>query len=56
MPTGYFVRKEALHFKSKVNSKSLQMYAWMDRLSQEQGVHIAHKLNAGKEHRIGPSM
>ena len=30
------------------------MFAWMDRVSVEQGVHIAHKLNAGKEHRIGP--
>ena len=26
----------------------------MDTVSQEQKVHIAHNLNAGKEHRIGP--
>ena len=54
MPTGSFVRREALHFKPKVNGKVLHMFAWMDRVSQEQGVHITHKLNAGKEHRIGP--
>ena len=50
MPTGYFVRREAPHFKPKVKSKYLHMFAWMDKVSVEQGVHIAHKLNAGKEH------
>ena len=54
MSIGYFVRREALHLKPKVNGKYLHMFAWMDRVSQEQGVHIASKLNAGKEHRIGP--
>ena len=54
MPAGYFVRREAPHFKPKVNGKYLHMYAWMDKIMQERGVHIAHKLNTGKEHRIGP--
>ena len=54
MATGYFVRREAPHFKPKVNSKYLHMFAWMYRVSVEQGVHIAHKLNAGKEQRIRP--
>ena len=48
MPTGYFMRRDAPHFKPKVNSKYLHMFAWMDRVSVEQEVHIAHKLNAGK--------
>ena len=54
MPTGYFVRRQAPNFKPKVNTKYLQMFAWMDGEAKKRGVYIYHKLNCGKEHRIGP--
>ena len=30
------------------------MYDWMDYLNHSQGLHIRHKLNTGKEKKIGP--
>jgi hypothetical protein len=30
------------------------MYDWMEYLNHTQGLHIRHKLNTGKEKKIGP--
>ena len=54
MPSDSYVRHDAPDFKPKVNAKYLHMLAWMDDEAQRRGIKIYHKLNAGKEHRIGP--
>lgn len=41
-------------FKPKRRDKYMLMYEWMDYVAQTEGVNIQHKLNTGKEKRIGP--
>ena len=53
MPCGAFVRhRESEGYKPEVQSKYLDMYIWMDKLSEIQNIKILHKLNSGKEHYI----
>jgi G:T-mismatch repair DNA endonuclease (very short patch repair protein) len=55
MPTGTFVRRRlADKFKPQKRDKYTFMYDWMDYLNHSQGLHIRHKLNTGKEKKIGP--
>ena len=53
MPTGCFVRRHFPDFKPEVSHKYLDMYVWMDHLADVGKVNIVHKLNTGKEKRIG---
>ena len=55
MPTGCFVRRHFPNFKPEVSHKYLDMYVWMDHLADVGKVNIEHKLNTGKEKRIGKS-
>ena len=55
MPTGPFVRRRLEdQFKAEKKEKYMMAYHWLDWVSQTQNVNIQHKLNAGKERRIGP--
>jgi G:T-mismatch repair DNA endonuclease (very short patch repair protein) len=55
MPTGPFVlRRLADNFKPQKHDKYTLMYDWMEYLNHTQGLHIRHKLNTGKEKKIGP--
>jgi hypothetical protein len=55
MPTGCFVRRHCDEgFKPVVNTKYLSMYFWLDYRAKIDGIHIVHKMNGGKEARIGP--
>ena len=40
--------------KPQKRDKYTLMYDWMDYLNHSQGLHIRHKLNTGKEKKIGP--
>ena len=53
MPTGCFVRRHFPDFKPEVSHKYLDMYVWIDHLADVGKVNIEHKLNTGKEKRIG---
>ena len=53
MPCGTFVRRsEEEGYKPKIQTKYLDMYIWMDKLSEMKNIKILHKLNSGKEHYI----
>ena len=53
MPCGSFVRRrEEQGYKPVVQNKYLNMYIWMDHLSEMQNIKISHKLNSGKKHFI----
>ena len=53
MPCGSFVRRrEEQGYKPIIQNKYLNMYIWMDHLSEMQKIKISHKLNSGKEHFI----
>ena len=54
MPSGYFVRRQAPYFKPRCNKKYLVMFAWMDAVAKEKKIRILHRLNSGKEFRVGP--
>ena len=45
-------RRESEGYKPEVQSKYLDMYIWMDKVSEIQNIKISHKLNSGKEHYI----
>ena len=51
MPCGTFARrKKENDFKPEIQHKYLDMFVWMDRISELQNIKIAHKMNSGKEH------
>ena len=55
MPTGLYVdRREENDFKGELSQKYVDMFFWMDWLAFEENIVINHKLNSGKEVRIGP--
>ena len=54
MPTGCFVRRFYPDFKPQVSHKYLDMYVWMDYVADLDNIRIQHKLNSGKEKKIGP--
>ncbi|CAG2220677.1 unnamed protein product [Mytilus edulis] len=54
MPTGSFVRRRVEDgFKPQKRDKYTLMYDWMDYLNHTRGLDIKHKLNTGKEKKIG---
>ena len=55
MPTGFYVRRfRDQNFKPEKPCKYLDQFFWMDKVAEEEGIYIKHKLNSGKEHRVGP--
>ena len=53
MPCGSFARRrEEQGYKPVIQNKYLNMYIWMDHLSEMKNINILHKLNSGKEHFI----
>lgn len=55
MPTGAFIRRRLEDgFKPQKRDKYTMMYDWMEYLNRTQGLRIQHKLNTGKEKKIGP--
>ena len=55
MPTGSFVRRRLENgFKPQKRDRFTMMFDWMQYLNHTQGLHIQHKLNTGKEKKIGP--
>ncbi|XP_048238897.1 uncharacterized protein LOC124129020 [Haliotis rufescens] len=55
MPTGPFVRRRAENrFKPERRDRYACMYDWMDWLREQEGRDIRHKLNWGREKRVGP--
>ena len=53
MPCGSFVRRrKERNFRPELQHKFLNMFIWMDRISEERNIQIQHKLNSGKEHYI----
>ena len=53
MPCGIFVRRDKMNnYRPVVQRKYLDMYIWMDRISELRGITINYKLNSGKEHYI----
>ncbi|VDI57816.1 Hypothetical predicted protein [Mytilus galloprovincialis] len=55
MPTGSFVRRRVEDgFKPQKRDKYTLMYDWMDYLNHTRSLDIKHKLNTGKEKKIGP--
>ncbi|CAG2213159.1 unnamed protein product [Mytilus edulis] len=54
MPTGSFARRRVEDgFKPQKRDKYTLMYDWMDYLNHTRGLDIKHKLNTGKEKKIG---
>ena len=54
MPVGPFVRRLANDsFRPEIRDKYMAAYYWMNWLIHIQGMDIRHKLNSGKEVRIG---
>ena len=54
MPIGPFVRRLAENdFRPEVRDKYMAAYYWMDWLIHTLGINIQHKLNTGREVRIG---
>ena len=47
-------RLEETNFKPEVSWKHLEMYQWLNWCMSEEGIHIQHKLNSGKEFPVGP--
>ena len=55
MPTGVFVRRfESNDFKPEKQLKYVLMYEWLEWIATTKGIDILHKLNTGREKRIGP--
>ncbi|XP_046346617.2 uncharacterized protein LOC124127210 [Haliotis rufescens] len=55
MPTGPFIRRRVDNqFKPETRDRYMSMYYWMDWLRDSEGLDIKHKLNWGREKRIGP--
>ena len=53
MPCGTFVRrKKDKNFKPEIQDKYLDMFVWMDQVSEVLNIKIAHKMNSGKEHYV----
>ena len=54
MPTGSFIRRlESEKFRPKKRDQYMDMFYWMDFISQKRNITIQHKLNSDKEFRIG---
>ena len=50
MPCSTFVRrKKENDFKPEIQHKYLDMFVWMDHISELRKIKIAHKMNSGKE-------
>ena len=47
-------RLEETNFKPEVSWRHLEMYQWLNWRAVEDGVHIQHKMNSGKEFPVGP--
>ena len=47
-------RLEETNFKPEVSWRHLEMYIWMNWRMTQDGVHIQHKMNSGKEFPVGP--
>ena len=55
MPCGPFIRRKAENdFKPEKRDRYCLMYDWMDYLAETKGINIQHKLNTGKEKKVGP--
>ena len=55
MPVGPFIRRIRENgFIPEKRDKYLNMYYWMDFVSEKNKIKIDHKLNKNKEYRIGP--
>lgn len=56
LPTGnYVVRRAEDNFQARHQlCRSVQSYIWMDWMAKKDGVVIEHKMNSGREHKIGP--
>lgn len=56
MPVGRYIRRlHDEHFKPRDFARcSYAMYDWMNWLNHSQGTCIQHKLNSGREFRVGP--
>ena len=55
MPTGPFVRRRLeTEFKPVKKEKYTIAYDWLEWLIHSNGLGIEHKLNRGKEKKIGP--
>ena len=50
-PSGFYVKRSFPSFKPEPVTRYLDMFVWMDSFKDEK---IRHKLNEGKEKRIGP--
>ena len=54
-PCGPFVRRKAENgFKPEKRDKYYLMYEWMDYVAESKGINVQHKLNTGKEKKVGP--
>ena len=55
MPSGPFVRRKAENdFKPEKRDRYSLMYDWMDYVVKTYNIKIEHKLNTGKEKKVGP--
>ncbi|XP_069106330.1 uncharacterized protein [Argopecten irradians] len=55
MPTGpYSVRREETGFQLEKRDKYLKAFKWLDWVSENTGCEIQHRMNSGREIRIGP--
>ena len=55
MPTGPFVRRRLENnFQPQKRDRYMLMFHWMNYLNHTHGCQIQHKLNTGKEKKIGP--
>ena len=55
MPVGPFIRRLAVNdFRPEVRDKYMAAYYWMDWIANLHGIQIEHRLNTGREVRIGP--
>ena len=53
MPTGFYVRRLAPHFKPEPRTKFEKAFIWLDYLNNFKHANITHARN-GKEKRVGP--
>lgn len=55
MPAGPYIRRRAdTGFCGEVRDKYMSAYYWMEWIAPESGKQIQHKLNSGREKRVGP--
>ena len=55
MPVGSFIRRrEETGFTPEKRDYYMDMFHWMDFISQRENLEISHLLNANREFRIGP--